>query len=91
LAGLVLWGYWRWLQIQEANQRILEIPLVRLSALAVEVPHHHHGSLPYVDGDITEDGYQVTKPNDQVEQWLDEVKDKLLDSDEKDKDDNRDA
>ena len=91
LAGLVLWGYWRWLQIEQANQRILEIPVVRLPAPAVEVPHHHHGSLPYFDGEITEDGYQVTKPNDQVERWLDEVKDKLLDSDEKDKDDNRDA
>jgi hypothetical protein len=91
LAGLVLWGYWRWLQIQQANQRILEIPVDRLPALAVEVPHHHHGGLlPYLDGDITDDGYQVTKPDDQVERWLDEVKGKLLDSDEKDKDDNPD-
>ncbi len=88
LAGLILWGYWRWLQIQQANQRILEI--LRLKAAAVEVPHHHHGSLPYFDGEVTEAGYQVTKPNDQVEKWLDEVKDKLLDSDEKDKDDHRD-
>jgi hypothetical protein len=91
LAGLALWGYWRRLQIQQANQRILELPVDRLPALAVEVPHHHHGSLPYLDGDITEDGYQVTKPNDQVERWLDEVKGKLLDSDEMDKDDNKDA
>ena len=90
LAGLVLWGYWRWLQIQQDNQRILERPAVRLPASAVEVPHHYHGSLPYFDGDIIEDGYQVTKPNDQVERWLDEVKSKLLDSDEKDKDDKRD-
>jgi hypothetical protein len=92
LAGLILWGYWRRLQIQQDNQRILEIPVDRLPAPAVEVPHHHHGgSLPYFDGDITDDGYQVTKPNDQVERWLDEVKGKLLDSDEKDKDDNKDA
>jgi hypothetical protein len=90
LAGLVPWGYWRWLQIQQANQRILELPVDRLPALAVEVPHHHHSSLPYFDGEISEDGYQVTKPNDEVEHWLDEVKDKLLDSDEKDKDGNRD-
>ena len=91
LGGLVLWGYWRQLQIRQANQRILELPVGRLPAPGVEVRHHHHGSLPYFDGDITKDGYQVTKPNDQVERWLDEVKGKLLDSDEKDKDDNRDA
>jgi len=91
LAGLVLWGVWRRLKIQQANQRILENPVDRLPAPAVEVPHHHHGgSLPYFDGDIADDGYQVTKPDDQVEQWLDEVKDKLLDSDEKDKDANTD-
>ena len=91
LACLVLWGYWRRLQIQQANQRILEIPVDRLPAPAVEAPHHHHGgALPYFDGDITDDGYQVTKPDDQVERWLDEVKGKLLDSDEKDKDDTTD-
>ena len=90
LAGLIFLGYWRWLQIQQANERILEIPVVSLPARVVEVPHHHDGSLPYLEGELTEDGYQVTKPNDQVERWLDEVKDKLLDSDEKVKDDNRD-
>lgn len=87
-AGLLLWGFWRWLKIQQANQRILENPVDRLPALGSGVPHHHHGgSLPYLDSDIVDDGYQVTKPDD-VEQWLDEVKDKLQSSDEKDKDDN---
>ena len=90
LAGLVLWGVWRRLMIQQANQRILDKPVDRLPSPAVEVPHHHHGSLPYLDGDIADDGYRVTKPDDQVEQWLDEVKDKLLDSDEKEKDENPD-
>jgi len=91
LAGLILWGVWRRLQIQQANQRILEKPVDRLPALPAEVPHHHHhGSLPYLDSDIVDDGYQVTNPDDQVEQWLDEVKGKLLDSDEKEKDDNPD-
>jgi len=89
-AGLLLWGFWRWLKIQQTNQRILENPVDRLPAPATEVPHHHHGgSLPYLDSDIVDDGYQVTKPDD-VEQWLDEVKDKLLSSEEKDKDDNTD-
>jgi hypothetical protein len=88
LAGLVLWGVWRRLTIQQANQRILEKPADRLPALPVEVPHHHHvGSSSYLDSDVANDGYQVTNPDDQVEKWLDEVKDKLLDRDEKDKDD----
>jgi hypothetical protein len=91
LAGLLLWGFWRWLKIQQANQRILETPVEKLLPPTVEVPHHHHhgDSLPYLDSEIIDDGYQVTKPDD-VEQWLDEVKDKLLTSDEKDKDDNTD-
>jgi hypothetical protein len=90
-AGLLLWGFWRWLKIQQTNQRILENPVDKLPALTAEVPHHHHGgSLPYLDSDIVDDGYQVTKPDD-VEHWLDEVKDKLLTSEEKDKDDNTDS
>jgi hypothetical protein len=89
LAGLLLWGFWRWLKIQQANQRILENPVERLPAPAGEVPHHHHGgSLPYLDSDVVENDYQLTKPDDQVEQWLDEVKYKLLNSEEKDNDDN---
>jgi len=92
LAGLFLWGVWRRLEIQQADQRILERPVDRLPAPPAEVPHHHHGgSLQYLDSDIVGDGYQITKPDNQVEQWLDEVKDKLRDSDEKDKDDNPDA
>lgn len=92
LAGLVLWGFWRRLKIQQANQRILEKPVDRLPAPAFEVPpHHHHGnSLPPIESDIVNDGYQVTTPDDQVEQWMDEVKDKLLDSDEENKDDHTD-
>jgi hypothetical protein len=91
LAGLVLWGVWRELKIQQANQRILENPVDRLQAPAVEVPHHHHGgSLPYLDSEVVESRYQLTKPDDQVRRWLDEVKRKLLSSDEKDEDDNTD-
>lgn len=91
-AGLVLWGFWHWLKIQQSNQRIPENPVNRrLPAPPTEVPHHHHdGLLPYLDSDVVDDGYQLTKPDDQVEKWLDEVKDKLLSSDEKDKDDNTD-
>ena len=90
LAGLLLWGFWRWLKIQQANQHILESPVDRLPALTAENRlHRHDNELPYVDSDLA-DGYQVTKPDD-VEQWLDEVKDKLQknsDEDEMKKDDN---
>ena len=51
------------------------------------MPSHHH-ALPHFDPERNEEGYQVTSPNDPVEQWMDEVKDNLLDSDEKNKDDN---
>jgi hypothetical protein len=88
-AGLLLWGFWRWLKIQQANQRVLENPVEQLPALEAKVAHRRYDDpLPYLDSDIVDDGYQVTRPDDHVEQWLDEVKDKLLASDEKDKDDN---
>jgi len=90
-AGLLLWGFWRWMKIQQTNQRILENPVDQLPALEAKVEHRRHDDpLPYIDSDIVDGGYQVTKPDDHVEQWLDEVKDKLQASDEKDKDDNTD-
>lgn len=88
LAGLILWGFWRWLKIQQANQRILENPLDRLPALAAEVPHHHHNLLPVLESDIIENSDQVTTPDDQVSGWVEEVKNQLLHNDEKGKDDN---
>ena len=91
LAGLVLWGFWRWLKIQQANQRILENPVDKLQAPAAEVIHHQHdNSLPYLESDIVDSRYQLTKPDDRVRRWLDEVKRKLLSSDKKDEDDNTD-
>lgn len=91
LAGLVLWGFWRWLKIQQANQRILENPVDKLQAPAAEVIHHQHDdSLPYLESDIVDSRYQLTKPDDRVRRWLDEVKRKLLSSDKKDEDDNTD-
>jgi hypothetical protein len=87
-AGLVLWGFWRWLKIRQANQRILENPVDRLQAPVVEIiPHQHDDSLPYLESDVVNNRYQLTKPEDQVHQWLDEVKSKLLSSDKKDEDD----
>ena len=86
--GLVLWGFWRWLKIRQSNQRYLEMPVEQLQAPAVEVVHHHHVDvLPYIEGDGINDGYQVTEPDDEVGQWMDEVKDQLHKSDGKDKKD----
>ncbi len=90
-AGLILWGFWRRLKIQQANQRILENPVDKLQAPAAEVIHHQQDDeLPYLESDVVDSRYQLTKPDDQVHRWLDEVKRKLLSSDEKDEDDNTD-
>ena len=90
LAGLILWGFWRWLRIQQANQRILENPVDKLPAPAEEVRRHRHDDLvPYLESDI-DNGYQVTTPDDQVQKWVDEVKSKLNDSDKKNENDNTD-
>jgi hypothetical protein len=88
-AGLVLWGFWRWLMIQQSNQRILVNPVEQLQAPAAEVvPHHHDDSLPYVESDIIDARYQPANPDDQVRGWLEEVKRKLLIRDKEDEDDN---
>jgi len=90
LAGLVLWGFWRWLRIQQANQRILENPVERLPAPTAEVRRHRYDDpVPYIDSDVN-NGYQVTTPDDQVNKWVDEVKSKLNDSDKKNENDNTD-
>jgi hypothetical protein len=89
-AGLVLWGFWRWLRIQQANQRIIVNPVDRLPAVTAEVrPHRHDDPVQYLDSDI-DSGYQVTTPDDQVTKWVDEVKSKLNDSDKKSENDNTD-
>jgi hypothetical protein len=93
LAGLALWGFWRWLRIRQANQRLFDglIDLDQLQAPAPKVINHQHDdSLPYLEGDDVDSRYQLTKPDDQVHRWLDEVKRKLLSSDQKDKDDDTD-
>lgn len=89
IAGLVLWGFWRWLKIQQANQRILENPVDQLQAPVAEVmDHRHDDSLPYIESDIIDARYQPMKPDDQVHEWLEEVKHKLSRRDKEDEDDN---
>lgn len=89
LAGLLLWGFRRWLSIQQSNQRILEKTMERLPEPVTEVRRHRHDDpIPYIESDVLDaDSYEVTTPEDKVPQWLDEVKDELSNSDEKEKDD----
>lgn len=88
MASLTLWGFWRWLRIRQANQRILENPVVMLQAPVIEVAHHHHDDLmPYIESEVVDSDSQV---DDQVGRWLDEVKSKLLNDDKKDEDDRSD-
>ncbi len=90
VAGFILWGFWHWLKIQQANQHILKNPVEKLPASVIEViPHHHEDSMPYLESGDVDHRYQLTKPDDQVRRWLDEVKRKLLRS-EKDEDDDTD-
>lgn len=86
LAGLILWGFRRWLSIQQANQRILAAPVEKLPEPTVTVRQHRHDDLPpYIESKVIDDGYQVTTPEDQVPRWIDEVKDQILSNDEKEK------
>ena len=90
LAGLALWGFWRWLRIQQANQRILlAIPSVdMLPAPAAEVIHDppRDDSLPYLESDLVGSHYRLIQPDDEVRASLEEVKRKLRSSDNNTKD-----
>jgi hypothetical protein len=90
IAVLAVWGFWRWLKIRQANQRILEKPADRLPPPGVEVIDHHlDDSSMYLENDAVDKRYRLTKPVDQAGRWLDEVKRKLLRSEnKKDEDDN---
>lgn len=81
--GLALWGFWRWLRIQQSNQRILERRVDRLPANVAEVIDHEDGS-PSIESDVVDDSAPLTESDDQVRGWLDEVKRSLRDSDKKD-------
>jgi cobalamin biosynthesis Mg chelatase CobN len=90
-ACLVLWGFWRWLKNQKANQLILENPVERLPAPTIEVlPHQHDDSLPQLESDFIDTRFQPMKPDDQMHRWLDEVKRKLLKSDKEDEENETD-
>ena len=90
-AGLVLWGFWRWLKNRQANQLILENPVERLPAPTIEVlPHQHDDSLPQLESDVIDTSFQHANPDDQIRRWLDEVKRKLLKNDKEDEENETD-
>lgn len=91
LAGVVLWGFWRWLKIQQDNQQVLENPVGKLQAPPIEVRRHRYDDpLPYIESDVVENVSQLTTPDNEVHDWLDDVKNTLLEDEEKDEDDNPD-
>jgi hypothetical protein len=88
LGGLILWGVWRWLRIQQYNQRILEQPVGRSPVLPAKViDHERDDAQPYMESDVADDADPLTNSDDQVRGWLDEVKRNLRQSDEKDEND----
>lgn len=100
VAGLILWGLWRWLRIQQNNQMILENPVERLPESPVErLPAsvaeiidapQDNDTVPHIESDILDNDHPSTRSDDQVRRWLDEVKRKLLRSDRKDEEDDTD-
>jgi hypothetical protein len=91
LAGLALWGFWRWLRLRQAKQRMLNGLLEQLPAQAPKtVSYRHDDSSSYLEGQDVDSRYELTNPDDPVHGWLDDVKRKLQSSDEKDEDDNTD-
>ncbi|MFZ1040851.1 MAG: hypothetical protein WAN58_06030 [Anaerolineales bacterium] len=88
LAGLIIWGVWRWLRIQQANQRNPEHPVEKLQAPAPVVMHYQEDdTVPTSASEVVDSRFQLTKPEDPVSGWLDEVKRELRDSDKRDEDD----
>jgi hypothetical protein len=80
--GVIIAGFWRWMTIQQDNQRILDTPIQNVHIL----PHEHHNKLPYLESTVIDDSYETTSPDDydQVPEWLDEVKRTLIHDDKKD-------
>ncbi len=86
-AIFILWAIWRWQKLQQTKQLAFENPI---QTLPPSVPDRRTTVQQYVESEVIDDSYQVTTPDDQVAQWVDEVKTKLLDSDRKDEDNDTD-
>jgi hypothetical protein len=75
-AGLCLWGFWRWMKIQQNRQRITEQPIEKLQA-PVDPDKPQDGFLP-PESDLVNGRHRLTQPDEQMRGWLDEIKRKLL-------------
>ena len=86
-AGLCLWGFWRWLKIRQNRQRITVRSIENLQA----PPNSGESQDKFLQsgGDNVDGRYELTRPDDQINRWLDEIKSKLLNSDKKEEDDKR--
>jgi hypothetical protein len=84
-AGLGLWGFWRWLKIQQNNQRIVGQPIERLQAPVDPSPPQDE--FLSSKSDIIDNQYGLTMPDEQLNGWMEEIKRKLSDREE-DNDDN---
>jgi hypothetical protein len=90
LGGLFLVGSWRWARSEQEYKRNLEnlanrsrLPQVRI------IDHRQDDSAPYLESHVVDRrNYQLTKPDDQVHKWLDEVKDDLINNNEKKEEEN---
>jgi hypothetical protein len=93
LGGLFLYGSWRWLGGKQADQRHLERPGDRLHLPRVRViDHRPDDSEPYIEAHVSDrQSYQLTKPDDQVGKWIDEVKREISNEEKKDENGNTDS
>jgi hypothetical protein len=87
-AGLCLWGFWRWLKMQQDRQRSSEQPAGKLQA--PPDPGRPRDRFPPPGNEIANGRRRLRKPEEQVRGWLDEIKRKLL-SRERDGDDDPDS
>jgi hypothetical protein len=83
-AGLCLWGFWRWLKIEQNRQRMAGQPVEKLQA-PVDPDKLPDRFLP-PKSDVVNGLNQRAKPEEQMRGWLDEIKRKLINR-EKDNDD----
>ena len=92
LAILVLWGFWRWLQIHQDHQLELEKTPDELPPLPVVeiIDHRHEAALLHFEKNDLAVPNPPPGPDGQTQGWLNEVKDQLLSDEKKDEDDQPD-
>jgi hypothetical protein len=86
LGGLFLFGSWRWMGTRE-DQTHLEKPGEQLHLPRVRVIDHQPGDTqPYIEAHVVERRKyrRLTKPDDQVGKWVDEVKREIANDEQED-------